>query len=304
MYGNFGAPVWQLWNETISVPYLRALRNAGYKISHQDGIEIFNETIAAAPYSKTYTDPSNSSHPLWSFTIWPHNATYNAANAWDLDLFTSTITVGAQIYDLAAPPLSCTNDIGYDSTAYMSYGNTTLDQEYIQSNAKCLPSAQYLWGFSSLMLFTFSNLSIFVSLLVLVLHYDAYWNSSAARYVSDINLYRDILDLADALHKHYGIAEADRMSGRDLQRAMQRRPATACLEIDGLRDNRGKKTNARMASAITRSWKLTQDWFWTVVAPWSLTVYRKTLRKRDHSDDGSGESAEIHLIHMGKRAEG
>ena len=106
---------------------------------------------------------------------------------------------------------------------------------------KCLPSKDYVWGFSALMLFTFCMLTIFILLLLIVLHYDAYCNGMADRYKLRISAFRDVLDLADELRAHYGEAEVASMSAPELDTAMQTDPAMIGLETTTLRNPRAAR---------------------------------------------------------------
>ncbi|KAI7156218.1 hypothetical protein KC349_g6427 [Hortaea werneckii] len=177
-------------------------------------------------------------HPFFSaydtaFAIHVRNTTYDL----DIPIDLSTnfnyppspdepYTSGGLISRLNQPP-----DADSSTFFALEYGDTELySGPEIAAEGKCLPSKDYVWGFSSLMLFTFCMLTILILLLLIVLHYDAYCNSMADRYKLQISAFRDVLDLAEELRAHYGETEAASMSAPELDKSMQTDPAMIGLE--------------------------------------------------------------------------
>jgi len=133
--------------------------------------------------------------------------------------------------------------------------NITAYGESLAAIGICLPSKDYVWGFSSLMLFTFCMLTIATLLLLAVLHYDAYFNSMADRYKLRISPYRDVLNLADELRAHYGEAEVASMPAMELDKAMQRDPATISLETATLHKTRVARWKQGKSRRRMPTWK-------------------------------------------------
>ncbi|KAI7234672.1 hypothetical protein KC343_g6917 [Hortaea werneckii] len=228
----------------------------------------FDKTRNSLPLRQTITDKHKP--PSWSFTLWPRNVTwgedqYLLDNA---DFMNSAIYVRNTSYDLDTPVALSTNSArpripdsdesdtsdgiplrfkyppDPDSTTEfaMKDGDTVLYRGFeLATKGKCLPFKDYVWGFSALMLFTFCMLTIFILLLLIALHYDAYCNSMADRYKLRISAFRDVLDLADELRAHYGEAEVASMSAPELDKSMQTDPAMIGLGTATLRNPRAAR---------------------------------------------------------------
>ncbi|KAI7364296.1 hypothetical protein KC354_g5804 [Hortaea werneckii] len=222
----------------------------------------FGKTQDSLPLRQTITD--HHTPPSWSFTLWPRNVTLGE----DFSLLSSskfmnsTIHVRNTTYDLDTPVFFTPNynldavrgfpglesgllhPPGPDSSSWFALkeGDTVLYKGYeLATKGKCLPSKDYVWGFSSLMLFTFCMLTILILLLLIVLHYDAYCNSMADRYKLRISAFRDVLDLAEELRAHYGEAELASMSAPELDKSMQTDPAMIGLETATLQKARAAR---------------------------------------------------------------
>ncbi|KAI7483406.1 hypothetical protein KC351_g5183 [Hortaea werneckii] len=228
----------------------------------------FDKTRDSLPLRQTMTDQHKP--PSWSFTLWPRNVTWGE-DQYLLDtakFMNSVIHVRNTTYDLDPPVDLITNSVyplypdNHESDTFdgltarlrlppdpdsstlfaMKDGDTALySGSELAAEGKCLPSKDYVWGFSSLMLFTFCMLTILILLLLIVLHYDAYCNSVADRYKLRISAFRDVLDLAEELRAHYGEAEVASMSAPELDTAMQTDPAMSGLETATLRNPRAAR---------------------------------------------------------------
>lgn len=126
----------------------------------------------------------------------------------------------------------------YQFSSLFALGNDTFTGQNVEEMGKCLPADGYIWGFSSLMLFTFCMISITIAILLMMLHYDAYCNSSAGRYKLYYSPYRDVLDLAAELSAHYGSTEVETMPAKTLDKAMAEDPAVARLQTETLHATR------------------------------------------------------------------
>ncbi|RMY67001.1 hypothetical protein D0862_15132 [Hortaea werneckii] len=218
----------------------------------------FDKTRDSLPLRQSITDQHKP--PSWSFTLWPRNVTWSDVEYRSLvdstDFMNSAIHVRNTTYDLDTPVVVTSNFYPSslpDSSTYFALndGDTVLySGPELARQGKCLPSKDYVWGFSSLMLFTFCMLTILILLLLIVLHYDAYCNSMADRYKLRISAIRDVLDLAEELRAHYGEAEVASMSAPELDKSMQTDPAMIGLETATLhtprRAVRWKQCNLRL----------------------------------------------------------
>lgn len=200
---------------------------------------------------------------------------------------TSSIVVMNTTYEIAVP-IYLDENLSYGvpsaSTFFEYADNKTASGSELASIGKCLPSEDYIWGFSSLMLFTFCMITLVVLLLMMTLHYDAYFNSMADRYKLETSPYRDVLDLAGELRSQYGEDEAEAMTATALDKAMQTNPATAGLETETLHRSRAAK------------WK--QDKQYPRLPTWN------ELRRKSTVAGSSNTDAEQSLIAIGLDAQG
>ncbi|RMX85963.1 hypothetical protein D0869_03432 [Hortaea werneckii] len=209
----------------------------------------FDKTRDSLPLRQSITDQHKP--PSWSFTLWPRNVTWSDVEYRSLvdstDFMNSAIHVRNTTYHLDTPVVVTSNFYHSslpDSSTYfaLKHGDTVLySGPELATQGKCLPSKDYVWGFSSLMLFTFCMLTILILLLLIVLHCDAYCNSMADRYKLRISAFRDVLDLAEELRAHYGEAEVASMSAPELDKSMQTDPAMIGLETATLHKARAAR---------------------------------------------------------------
>lgn len=71
--------------------------------------------------------------------------------------------------------------------------------DYLQENGSCQPSAHYIWGFSSILLFVFCVLSVLFAAVLLALHFASMLCSRNGRSPYETNIYRDAVDLVYGL---------------------------------------------------------------------------------------------------------
>jgi hypothetical protein len=200
------------------------------------------------------------------------------------NLFSSTIAIGSTNYTLDSPlAISLVNPANGVAPTIFAYQNTTMPGGEVESNGKCLPTSGYIWGFSSLMLFTFCMITIVVAILLIILHYDAYCNSYADRYKLYVSPYRDVLDLAQELRSHFGAAEVASMPARELDEAMQNDPATTGLETVALHPPRALR------------WRQSPDSKWPFAA--------RDVGPRPGTIDRRGTEAEESLMFIGLDAQ-
>jgi len=288
---------WRFYRGVYSIAYRNAytyLRGA----TGLDHLEItkvleseqaFNETRDQLPLQQNITDTQTP--PMWSFTLWPRNVTWGETR-WFTPLeecLDSTIVVRNTTYDLN---VSISLNYNHDSqgnpnaNTYFALNNNSvlLQGPDLADYGVCLPSKEYVWGFSSLMLFTFCMLTVAVLLLLIILHYDAYFNSMADRYKLHISPYRDVLDLAEELRAHYGEAEVVSMPARDLDKAMQKDPATVDLETTTLHKTRAARWKQSSGKPRMPTWK--------------------RLRRNAKAAESNRSDAEVSLMSIGLDAHG
>ncbi|KAI7278103.1 hypothetical protein KC345_g6176 [Hortaea werneckii] len=230
--------------------------------------QAFDMTRDSLPLWQSITDAHKPSS--WSITLWPHNVTWGENSSLSSTAaFTSiAIHVRNKTYDLdpLVNLISNFNNVRYsvesesdhisrlkhppdpDSGTFsaLKKGDTVLyTGSELATKGKCLPSKDYVWGFLSLMLFTFCILTIFILLLLIFLHYDAYYNGMADQYKLRISAFRDVLDLAEELRAHYSEADVASMSAPELDQSMQTDPATIGLETATLRNPRAARWKQR-----------------------------------------------------------
>ena len=96
-------------------------------------------------------------------------------------------------------------------------------------------------------------LTCFVAVLLLVLHFDAWWNSQADRYQQSINMYRDVLDLSEELRAEY---DEDVCSKRadDLKKEIKHRPVRIELDTADLLPSRSQPFYDNLRRRLRPSW--------------------------------------------------
>lgn len=257
---------------------------SGDETESQAAIDRFRESL---PLKQNFTDTRDP--PLWDFTFWPRDWAYLSDGRRarrNESAYQSMITIRNTTYNVsdssAYVDLTKNQMPSRDAplSTWFAYGNTTYSVGDVEVNGKCLPTDGYIWGFSSLMLFTFCMITIAVALIVIALHYDAYFNSAADRYKLSISPYRDVLDLAEELRAHYGSARAADMPARDLDRAMREDPVATGLSTDML--YRSRRARWKQAKASQKSFT------------------RSEMRKRSTAAEGyTATDAEESLMSMG-----
>jgi hypothetical protein len=246
----------------------------------------FDRVRESLPSRQNVTDQNDP--PLWSFTFWPRDHMYLDSEMrlyYNRTTVQSMIVIGNVTHNLDNDVLSLTQNLlpsqgGTGADLLFAYKNVSIAPQEILVRGKCLPGNDYIWGFSSLMLFTFCMITIAVALLLMTLHYDAYFNSAADRYKLSISPYRDVLDLAEELRAHYGSVETAEMPAKELDRAMREDPVATGLETDTL--HRSRRARWKQAKASKKSFT------------------RSDARKRTAAADGKAATdAEESLMSLG-----
>lgn len=256
----------------------------------------FNEYRDSLPLQLNITDPNEPS--LWSFTLWPRNVSYSDSK-WTIEArraprppqVEGTIVIYNNTFHINNfVPLVTRNrepwgdSYHYQDSSLFVLGNDTFTGEDVEEMGKCLPADGYIWGFSSLMLFTFCMISIVIAIFLMILHYDAYCNSSADRYRLYYSPYRDVLDLAAELFAHYGSTEVDTMPAKTLDKAMAEDPAVARLETETLHATRMSRW--RQQRDASKGSKRASTW--------------DNARKRSKAGDEHPSDAEESLMAVGR----
>jgi len=241
----------------ITLTYASAWSEPG--LNEDERVAAFNRTLQSMPGRQNVTDKRDP--PLWSFTLYPRQMIYLTDNrdSWwrNWSAIDSMIVIDNTTHDLGSARLVVKRNIlpdqgGWPQTTWLAYDNNiSYTASDILERGKCLPADDYIWGFSSLMLFTFCMITIAVALILITLHYDAYFNSAADRYRLSISPYRDVLDLAEELRAHYGVAETADMPAKELDGAMRKDPVATGLETDTL--HRSRRARWKQAKASRKS---------------------------------------------------
>lgn len=140
---------------------------------------------------------------------------------------TSTLSINNQTVHIDAPPLTVTT---WGSNRYA--GNDTMPRYYddpgsgevvnstwIRNATICQPAKTYQWGFSALMLFSFSILTIVYGLVMIQLNFYIWRRTSINKRDLHFSVYRDILDLAAEIKAELGDGVED-LSAKDLDKCM------------------------------------------------------------------------------------
>jgi hypothetical protein len=228
--------------------------------SDDDRKAAFERVRESLPNQSNVTDENNP--PLWSFTFWPRDIVYLEVVDSEITLknnrttLKSVIVIGNTTYNLSDNTLDLSenrlpSEGGTGADLVFAYNNTSITPREILLDGKCLPGNDYIWGFSSILLFTFCMVTIAIALLLITLHFDAYLNSAADRYKLSISPYRDVLDLAEELRAHYGATETAAMPAKELDRAMREDPVATGLETQTL--HRSRRARWKQAKASTKS---------------------------------------------------
>ena len=250
----------------IRIAYREAFN--GTKLHKDDDRKAaFERVQESLPTQSNVTDDNNP--PLWSFTFWPRDIVYledlgsRLALRNNRTILESMIVVGNTTYNLSDRMLGLSSNLlpsegGTGASLVFAYNNASITPQEILVDGKCLPGNDYIWGFSSILLFTFCMVTIAVALLLMTLHYDAYLNSAADRYELSISPYRDLLDLAEELRAHYGAAATADMSAKELDRAMREDPVVTGLETETL--HRSRRARWKQAKALKKSFSRNDAW--------------------------------------------
>jgi hypothetical protein len=248
----------------------------------------FRETLPAELSRTDDNDP-----PQWWITVQPRYEYYlNSDFLVDINKTAKSVTmavIGNTTYDMDGDQLRVYPNTMPDSPGSeepdrykwrLAYDNETFLASDVEKIGVCLPGDDYdyIWGFSSLMLFWFCMLTIVVALILITLHYEAYFNSAADRYKLSISPYRDLLDLAEELRAHYGSAATADMPANELDKAMREDPVAAGLETETL--HRSRRERWKQAKASKKS------------------STRSDVRKRSKAAEGQAD-AEESLMSMG-----
>jgi hypothetical protein len=231
--------------------------------------EAYNRFRETLPAELSRTDDNDP--PQWWITVQPRYQFYlNSDFLVDINStakLVSMVVIGNITYDmdgnlLRVYPNTMPDSPGSDEIARyewrLAYNNETFLASDVEKIGKCLPRDDYIWGFSSLMLFWFFMLTIVVILILITLHYEAYFNSAADRYKLYISPYRDLLDLAEELRAHYGSAAIADMPAKELDKAMCEDPVVTGLETETL--HRARRERWKQAKASGKSFSRNDAW--------------------------------------------
>jgi hypothetical protein len=230
--------------------------------------QAFDQVTETLPSEYHLADEHNP--PRWSMFIRPRDEWYLTSDlqiGWNYTAEGGSMMVLRNVtynMNMSIPhvyPNTMPERPGLDSSITpwrLAYNDKSFPATDIERHGKCLPRDDYVWGFSSLILFTFCMITVAVAILLIILHYDAYFNSAADRYKLSISPYRDLLDLAEELRAHYGAAATADMPAKELDRAMREDPVVTGLETDTL--HRSRRARWKQAKASKKSFSRNDAW--------------------------------------------
>lgn len=111
-----------------------------------------------------------------------------------------------KIWSLPQPPLHIvlqTAWAGSRGVQHLSIDGLLLSLDYLRRKGSCQPSAHYIWGFSSILLFIYCISSVIFAAILAFLHYESRWSGKIARARYELNTYRDAVDLVYDLQDNY-----------------------------------------------------------------------------------------------------
>ncbi|KAK5678089.1 hypothetical protein LTS10_009258 [Elasticomyces elasticus] len=123
---------------------------------------------------------------------------------------------------------------GEDSMTSVGVDEVAVPLDYLYKNTKCLPTADYEWGFSSLLLFTFCLASILFLLVLQSMAWYVYNHSRSDRLQHPINLYQDAFDIVQELKGRYG----EELDVAGIKKKIRKDGASMSLDLEGLPESR------------------------------------------------------------------
>ncbi|KAK5116835.1 hypothetical protein LTR85_009095 [Meristemomyces frigidus] len=177
----------------------------------------------------------------WSMRFPRNISIYDVSSAPPKGEVYSNFTISNETFTLSPPPLTIIYNL--DDAQLFYSGNTTYNATWLANNTVCEPGNTYVWGFSALMLFTFSVATSLFSVLLVTLHWVIHEHSRADRYKQTISVYRDVLDLAEELKARFG-GQVQDMSGEELNRTVKQDAGAMQLQTAGLPLSRQHEKNA------------------------------------------------------------
>ena len=122
--------------------------------------------------------------------------------------------------------------------AYLTDGNYTLTDLYIQDHGFCMPLKAYKWGFSAQALFTHLMITIAVAILLMALHLDAFCNGRADQQMLDSNSYSDAVAVARELEKLPFECPLEELPASELDAMEEKHHAKVQIDADELPPSR------------------------------------------------------------------
>ncbi|KAK5715197.1 hypothetical protein LTR17_016946 [Elasticomyces elasticus] len=185
-----------------------------------------------------FAAPLGEFGPVWS------NITLNRTGT----LHTTTLST----------PLNITGWGLASSTDYMTsvgFDQLAVRMDYLYANTKCLPTADYEWGFSSLLLFTFRVASILFLLVLQSMAWLVYDRSRSDRLQHPINVYQDAFDIVQELKHHYG----EELDAAGIKKKIRKNGASMSLDLEGLPESR--HTERQRAGRRSGKRRIAVSWF-------------------------------------------
>ncbi|KAK5112831.1 hypothetical protein LTR85_011165 [Meristemomyces frigidus] len=208
----------------------------------------FSDSLVLQQYMKTYEGIQNHQYngsksdsiPCWTSpgSVKYYCEFFGAPNA-PVGEFASNITLlsTGETWSLSAPPLNITNNTAKSIVLVDSVSMSRSCRTYLLHEAECLPTSQYKWEFSSIMLFAFCVATLLFLAALQRMTWRMLEYSRSDRVVQPLNVYRDILDLAQALTAAHGQSMVD-SSPSEIEEKMRCNGGFMELDTRGLPDSR------------------------------------------------------------------
>ncbi|KAK3650891.1 hypothetical protein LTR56_005942 [Elasticomyces elasticus] len=150
---------------------------------------------------------------------------------------TLNLTGSLQTTTLSVPLNVTGTEFGSSSVDYLTsvgVDQVAIPLSHLYANTKCLPTADYKWGFSSLLLFTFCLASILFLVVLQSMAWLVYNHSRSDRLQHPINVYQDAFDIVQELKDHYG----GNVDPAVIRERVRKEGASMSLDLDGLPESR------------------------------------------------------------------
>ncbi|KAK4901333.1 hypothetical protein LTR27_001891 [Elasticomyces elasticus] len=187
-----------------------------------------------------FAAPLGEPEAVWS------NLTLNRTGTLQTTTLSTPLNMTGVVTNRYGSDFFFTTSVGVDQVGI------TLD--YLYKNTKCLPTADYEWGFSSLLLFVFCVASILFFLVLQSMAWLVYDRSRSDRLRHPINVYQDAFDIVQELKDAYG----GDLDAAGIKKKVRKEGTIVSLDLEGLPESRhterqrAGRVGSKARSALSR----------------------------------------------------